>query len=559
MAGANQVQSTVTTAAAAPITQPSFNVGMLAGYHTHYADRQRTYQASNWSQAMVADGFSTTEPIYRKAQLYFSQPQAPQSLVIGRRANAFTQTLNLLLTDTVSGNQYSFTAIGSDDVAHPISVPSTGVAATDATTISSYFAATGGPVTHLPVGFTGPAVTFTGTATSNETILIVMKLGGAVATATFDWYLNGTIQAQNVVTASTVSLTGTGLTANFAAGTYVGGSSPETYSVTAIINCGTVSHSSATVTFTQAAGKLTDIVGWMAGPVQNIQLSDATADPGITADLQAILGPNSLSFYGVALDSNSKAEVLAAMKWIEGLGTGATGKFGFFESADAADVNLGGVSTTDVFASAQALSYHKSACIYSGSEVLSGAGASAMGYCLAQPPGRYTLNGKGLPGVPADTDASLTGSQWPILNTSAAGNPATGGKNGNYYSLNNGQTVVQPGVTPGGDFIDYIIWKDSIAFRVQASVYAAKNAGPKLPFDSNGLQVLKTAIATPLNLDSEGLLPAVVPGTVVVTMPTLAQISNASLQARDVPNAAWSCDYDAAIQTVEASGTVVLA
>ena len=72
-------------------------------------------------------------------------------------------------------------------------------------------------------GTTPPVVTITGTptqATPAGVYGITIPLGGAVGTATFTWTINGVVQGTAIVTASTVVLGSTGLTANFAAGTY---------------------------------------------------------------------------------------------------------------------------------------------------------------------------------------------------------------------------------------------------------------------------------------------------------------------------------------------------
>jgi hypothetical protein len=629
MPGAQQVNSTVTTATAPPITQPSFNVGCVVGYHQHYSDRQRSYTTPS---ALLADGFLSTEPIYRAAQIYFSQNPSPQRLVIGRRALPPTQVLDLLLTDSTSGDAYSFSVIGSDDQVHAISLVSTGVTTTDATSITAFFAATGGPVIQsggftlagtvtvtnasasitfstaqtLPAGTLlvfsaqpgvqyalasavvastsgtlsvvfggtggaggttqsfgpqGSAVSFTGTALANETIVVTITTGGTAAggLARFSWSLNGTVQATGVtVAAGPLTLGTTGLSVNFGLGTYV---VATTYTVVAIINCGTVSTSTSTVVFTQSAGKLTDIVGWQNGPVQNLQLTDATTDPGIAADLAAIYNANTLTWYSFGLDSNSKAEVLAAMAWAQGQPQGQTGKFFFCNNSDAADVNQAGISTTDAFATAQADTYGKTGCIYSGQEVLCYSGVSMMGYAMSQAPGRWVMADKSLPGCLTDNDTSLTLTQALVLNTDSASQPGTGGKNGNYYYQPNGQNQVWPGVCPSGLYIDYPIWVDYIDVQIQASVLAAKSAGPKLSYDANGLQVIYQAILGPLvaaaTPDANGNV-AVLMSSIVVTVPTLAQIAAASIANRDVPNASWSCHYVGGIQTVTANGVVYL-
>lgn len=548
MAGSQQVSVKISTATAPAITQQAFGVGLIVGYHSKYADRQRVYATT---AAMLADGFLTTDPLYRAAQVYFSQQPSPSQLVVGRRANAPSQVVNLVLNDITSGDSYSFSIIGSDDVAHAISFASTGVPTNDATTMASYFAANGGPVTHVGTG--APAVTFTGTATANETVQVLLATGGALGASTFTWFLNGAQQnAIPTVTAATVALGTTGLIANFAAGTYVLG---DTYTTTAIINCGVVGHSSQTCSFTQSAGKLNDFVSWQTGPVQNIELTDATTDPGIAADLAAINAAGPLSYYGVALDSNSKAEILAAMAWVEATGQG--GKVGFFSNSDWTDV-VAAPTATDVFSQAQLLSYKKSFMVYSGQELLGYGGVSAMSYALAQNPGSYTLADKSLPGVLADTDTTLSLTQALALNTMSTSSPGTGAKNGNYYAFGNGLNTLWPGVTPSGQYMDYTIHLDWMAIQIQASVYAAKAGPPKLPYDDNGIGVIGDAIRNPIKLASTPAYNAVDPTTIVVNVPAASSVAAASRANRDLPNCSFSYRYTGAIQTVEVTGTVSL-
>jgi hypothetical protein len=75
----------------------------------------------------------------------------------------------------------------------------------------------------------GPAVTFGGTPVSQCNVFVKIDVGGARGVATFSWSLNnGTdYEATGVPTAASVTLGNTGITASFAAGTYV---LNETYS-----------------------------------------------------------------------------------------------------------------------------------------------------------------------------------------------------------------------------------------------------------------------------------------------------------------------------------------
>lgn len=75
---------------------------------------------------------------------------------------------------------------------------------------------------------TGPAITLTGTPVDDyPNAQIAILLGGARATATFKYTLDGVTWSQPIVTAATYALGASGITAGFAVGTYV---ATETYS-----------------------------------------------------------------------------------------------------------------------------------------------------------------------------------------------------------------------------------------------------------------------------------------------------------------------------------------
>ena len=70
-------------------------------------------------------------------------------------------------------------------------------------------------------GTTPPTVTLTGSPASGYSFNIQITTGGSVGTAVFKWSSNGGLTfTTGVATAATVLLGITGVTANFAAGTY---------------------------------------------------------------------------------------------------------------------------------------------------------------------------------------------------------------------------------------------------------------------------------------------------------------------------------------------------
>lgn len=85
--------------------------------------------------------------------------------------------------------------------------------------IATFAVQTQGAVTQVGGG---PVVTLTGTPADSYSVIITITTGGAVATAVFKYSLDGGVTETTLVTtAATVALGASGLTANFAAGTYV--------------------------------------------------------------------------------------------------------------------------------------------------------------------------------------------------------------------------------------------------------------------------------------------------------------------------------------------------
>jgi hypothetical protein len=135
-----------------------------------------------------------------------------------------------------------------------------------------------------------PAATFSGTLdTANypnlEPLQVVIVLGGAVGTATFNWFVNGVQQnASPVLTASAVVLAGlngaTGITINFAAGTYVAAQTLTTYSDAWFWIDSVTALATAVITapVTQALGVNFDVangIGTVAPPWMVIAVGDA--------------------------------------------------------------------------------------------------------------------------------------------------------------------------------------------------------------------------------------------------------------------------------------------
>ncbi|MCK6585957.1 MAG: DUF3383 domain-containing protein [Polyangiaceae bacterium] len=139
------INVTITAATRTP-TQKGFGTPLIAGYHTKYGDRVRTYKQL---EDLVADTFATTDPIYLAAQKILSQNPRPQQFKVGRRALPFTQIARLTPTVTTEGvvlkvrvgtTLISYTIPGAATIAsicaalHALINPLAGVASADNTT-----------------------------------------------------------------------------------------------------------------------------------------------------------------------------------------------------------------------------------------------------------------------------------------------------------------------------------------------------------------------------------------------------------------------------------------
>lgn len=116
------VNVTVTRETRAPL-QAGFGVPLLAAYHTAWPDRAKLYLDP---ADMLDDGFTESDPVYNQAVRLQSQDPSVDRFVIGRRANAPTQTINWTPEDltvgfvhslTIDGTAYTYEVQTSDTVA----------------------------------------------------------------------------------------------------------------------------------------------------------------------------------------------------------------------------------------------------------------------------------------------------------------------------------------------------------------------------------------------------------------------------------------------------------
>lgn len=626
MSASDFVQVAISIANASSPSVQALNTPAIVTYHTHYADLLRVYAASSMLQDMVTDGFSVDEAGYKCAEAMLSAPNTPSQMCIGRRANPPLQTVNLACVDGTVGDAYDLTLVGSDGKAHAIAYineidPGTAASGTvtvanDSTaltfqnsqtlaaggliifdgvdgqpgiyyalsgavsgtsgTLTTEFQGTGGAGiswTYLPP-LAGTADAINGSATvvtstsqvgvvyPGDSVQFVSQLGTYYTALEITSahliltqpYTGMTSAATKYAAVCTSATAATAIAAAINGLSNVGIASVIT-SVTPTPNAG----ETATVQIARTDGFLNDIQGWLANGFASLQLQDVTEDPGVVADLEAIRAANNGAWYGFTLDSNSQAEIEAAAQWTEATLLG--GKVFFTNNSDWQNTQVS--VTTDVFSELQIDSYTRTFLQQNDQALLCFSGGATLSQALAMNPGSYTLAYKELPGVPADSDTTLTEAQALALNTMTAADPGPGGKNGNYFKTTSSQNWLFPGCCPSGRFMDLTIGIDWLYVNIQAAVLAAIAGLPKLPYTDMGIGALKDAIDGVLRLGSTPAYGLILPDgqdparPINVTVPTVASLTSAQRATRNVPGISFSAGLQGAIETTTVRGTLI--
>lgn len=298
-----------------------------------------------------------------------------------------------------------------------------------------------------------------------------------------------------------------------------------------------VTATSTTVHFVATQGELFNLKN-LPKPV-NCKVADVTADPGVASDLSDIVAVNATDWYGILLDSESKAEVVALASPVEALRK----IFGYSTSDSAC---FDGSSTTDVMYTLKAAAYARTFGNYISNELLNYSAAAEMGAMLPTDPGKATWAFKRLAAVTVD---SITGGQESAIEA----------KFGNVYITMGGLPVTMKGTMAGGTFIDITVFLDFLHARIQEAIFGTMANLPKIPYTDSGtdiirgqiMSVLKQAQGTPQ--DPGGLSLEVDP---VVTIPKVKDVSVIDRANRFLPNIVFTGQLSGAVQSMKIGGTV---
>ena len=613
----DSVALTLSLGSASSPSIPAQNVPLYCGYHTVYTDRARSYSggASGLAQ-MITDGFTVDSPLYRMAAAGAAQSPTVPNFIIGRRALAPTQTLNLKCVDGTVGDQYSFIIVGTDGLTHTISYTNVVVAGTALTSAATSTVVVGSAnVTYsgaqtqakfgliqfatqpgvyyflsalvssstaatLTTNYNGPASPLSAIATTYTAPLAgtIGVVNGSAAVATGTSQVGTVLPGDSLmfanqigvnytvlsVVAATITLTvpfsgvtnaATGAVDTCTAATAASAINTALQALSDYSTIGTSSVSTNTVTITQVAGALTDIQSWWNNGFQSIQLTDATADPGIATDLAAIYQANPSGWYGLSLDSNSAAEVEAAATYIEATGIG--GKVGFYNNSDYG--NISSSVTNDLFSTAHTTGYLKAHIQHNHSQLLCYAGCSTGAWVMSKNPGQYVLaQGMQLPLVPVDTDVTLPEANRLVLNTYTASNPVKGGKWGNFYVSVANVSSSYWGMTPNGRFFDLTVALDWTQVNGQAALFGVLSGQPKTFFNDFGLGQCGDAITGVLTTGASstyGFIDTSL-GPITVVVPAASSFTAAQRASRNASGFTFTAVASNGIESIKMTGTL---
>jgi len=446
------VQLTITSATRMP-TRQGFGTPLVLGYTTAWPDRVRAYRSLT---DLAADGITSTgvgAGIYWAVSAIFSQNPRVVEVKVGRRTNAFTQIVDLIVTSAVAGTVYKgvIGPLGGSGLSFQRTVPGSSTVAAEAAAI--------------------------------KTLVDALGLAGTTALATTN------------VTNDTIRFTTTAAGALFV----FSGRNPE------------------------------------------LQIFDRTAAPAaISSDLDAVVAADN-DWYGLHLDSSSKAEVLIAAAWTE-----TQEKVLFASTSDTENGTVGASST--LLKQLKASSYIRTS-VWNDTAVLpSFLGAGIMGEEFPYDPGTNpgTYLGKTVAGVTVD-----------VLSTTFENEVVA--QNGNVYTTVLGLNVTRPGKSASGEFIDVVIGRDWLKARLREAIFGTTVGGRRIPYTDGGVAMLRGAVLGVLHRaqgskTAPGFLdPEVDP---VVTAPLVADVDIALRAARILPNLTFSAKIAGAIHLTQLSGTI---
>ena len=539
-------------------TRAGFGTALLLATLVPWTSGARVRSYASLTE-MTAAGFATTDPAYRMAASAFAQNPRPASVKIGQRTRLFQQVVRLIpatpvdpaAAETYAAKVAGITCTFTTDATPTAAEAATGLAAAinasalaaDADAIIATGASSGSPQSLTVDDFDGAlggeildpprrlSLTLSNNSDWDATTLTVTgtNAAGAAQTESFaipnggNATVNGTKHFRTITGVAVGAQTGNG-------GTFTLGTRAVVVATT---------DSNQVVCTAQVAGRLVSYELTAVNPAtENVSLLDVTADPGIEADLNelVVIDPD---FYGLALDSNSQAEIEVGAAWAQ-----TNRRLFVWQSAD---TGCGVAETTDDVMSAlqDASNGYAPGWHYPAIATADGwLAAGILGNRLPIDPGSDTWAYKTITGVTVR----------PISTTARA---AVLAKKGNVYERRNGVNITFPGTVPLGEWVDTVRGLDWQRARMQEELFAIQTANQKVAYTDDGISLVNAAIYGVLNEGVERGFYAANPKPVVRT-PLAAATSSSDRSNRALNGVTFSARLAGAIHTGSVTGTATI-
>jgi hypothetical protein len=268
---------------------------------------------------------------------------------------------------------------------------------------------------------------------------------------------------------------------------------------------------------------------------ESVNLLDETADPGITADLNAVRAEQS-DWYGLAIDSSSQAEIEATATWAEAEVVLFVPRSADWDVKDASEEDDVATTTNDSNYARTVGIWHKDSI---GVEFPD---CAWMGRMLPTIPGSATWAFKTLAGVP-------------VSDLSQGEENAIRGKHWSTYTDVAGVGITYEGHTGAGDYADITRFVDKIRARLEERTVFIFANNDKIPFTDAGVDSFRGEY---LNVLGQGVIdggftddPAP-----TVTFPRVADISAINKASRTLPDGKFGAVLAGAIHNLRLDGTV---
>jgi len=524
------------------VTQRGFSTPLVLSYHSRFNDRMRSITSVAELEAL---GFCSDDQAHKDVSAIFAQPRPPETVKVGRRALAFTKSVRLtpeasnerVYSVECEGLEASYTSDSSASVAEictNLTAAINALADNDAI-VAERASPTGSDLTLSGATLNGvlgyralsPSRRITLTLDSDPdwdaTTAVVTGKDG-----------NGTTITENlsIPNGGGSTLTTTKL---FARVTSV--LIPSQAGTGGLMRVGVAAPWVATddtthITLAAPAG----IIPSLEVTAGDLTLEDRTGDPGIATDFAACVAEDP-DFYGVIVDSNSKAEVLALAATIES----HSNRYLFMASAcDTACADPDSID--DVLYTLKDLLRYRTAAIFH--PVLGVSVAAAwMGNGIAYTAGTVTWALREVVGLSSYT-------------LDSASRAAILAKNGTLLETNAGRTHTVGGKVSGGEWVDIIHGIDRLHARMSERVFGALLAvsqDSKAPFTDAGIHIVETEIRGQLqNEEAIGFLDA----GWSTSAPRASSYTAAQRRSRIVSGLTWTAAPTGAIHAVEIAGTI---